>query len=172
VTTYEARQSPTRHTLVCASRTNNTYTFPALPRKSLCQDLVHHQNLTVHPHLPGTAHVHAYPCAVRHQFRILMNTAAGTVDLTPPRHPGGTAPTISKLGAPQMSWSRSTTYSYWRISTSTHTTEHYSLSQSPHLRILCATEPHGDQCGALSGPTRPKTSLIKNYHGLSLLVPD
>ena len=33
--TYEARQSPTRNTLVCASRTNNTYTFPALPRKIL-----------------------------------------------------------------------------------------------------------------------------------------
>jgi hypothetical protein len=37
VPTYEARQSPTRNTLVCASRTNNTYTFPELPRKILCQ---------------------------------------------------------------------------------------------------------------------------------------
>jgi hypothetical protein len=37
-----------------------------------------------------------YPCAVRHQFRIVMNSAASTVDLSPPRHP--TAPTISTLG--------------------------------------------------------------------------
>jgi len=43
-----------------------------------------------------SAHVHAYPCAVRHKFRILMNTAAKTVDLAPPRHP--TTPTNSKLG--------------------------------------------------------------------------
>ena len=33
--TCEARQSPTRNTLVCASRTNNTYTFPALPKNPL-----------------------------------------------------------------------------------------------------------------------------------------
>jgi len=37
VPTYEARQIPTHNTLVCASRTNNTYTFHALPRKILCQ---------------------------------------------------------------------------------------------------------------------------------------
>jgi hypothetical protein len=55
------------------------------PEKAFVK-LVHHQKLTVHPHLPGTAHVHACPYAVRHQFRILMHTAAGTVDLSPPRH--------------------------------------------------------------------------------------
>ena len=94
VPTHETRQIPTHNTLVCASRTNNTYTFHALPRKILCTRLVHHQTLTVHPHLPGSAHVHAPPCAVRHQFRILMNAAASTVDLSPCRHP--TAPTTSE----------------------------------------------------------------------------
>jgi hypothetical protein len=37
VPTHETRQIPTHNTLVCASRTNNTYTFHALPRKILCQ---------------------------------------------------------------------------------------------------------------------------------------
>ena len=37
VPTHQTRQIPTHNTLVCASRTNNTYTFPALPRKILCQ---------------------------------------------------------------------------------------------------------------------------------------
>ena len=37
VPAYEARQSPTRNTLVRASRTNNTYAFSARPRKILCQ---------------------------------------------------------------------------------------------------------------------------------------
>ncbi len=66
------------------------------PEKSSVR-LVHHQNLIVHPHLPGSSHIHAYayPCAVRHQLRILISTAASTVDLTPPRHPS--APTISKV---------------------------------------------------------------------------
>ena len=37
VPTHQTRQIPTHNTLVCASRTNNTYTFHALPRKILCQ---------------------------------------------------------------------------------------------------------------------------------------
>ena len=37
VPTHETRQIPTHNTLVCASCTNNTYTFHALPRKILCQ---------------------------------------------------------------------------------------------------------------------------------------
>jgi hypothetical protein len=37
VPTHETRQIPTHNTLVCASRTNNTYTLHALPRKILCQ---------------------------------------------------------------------------------------------------------------------------------------
>jgi hypothetical protein len=84
-----------RTTLWCALLAQTTPT-PSLhsPEKSSVR-LVHHQNLTVHPHLPGSTHVHAYPCVVRHQFRILMNTAASTVDLAPPHHP--TTPTNSKL---------------------------------------------------------------------------
>jgi hypothetical protein len=76
VRTYEARQSSTRNTLVCASRTNNIFTFPARPRKCLCQDSTSPKSHC----LLGCAHVHAHPCAVRHQFRILMNSA----DLPPP----------------------------------------------------------------------------------------
>ena len=69
-------------TLWCTLLAQTTPT-PSLhsPEKSSVR-LVHHQNLIVHPHLPGSAHIHAYPCAVRHQLRILMNTAASTVDLT------------------------------------------------------------------------------------------
>ena len=37
VPTYGSRQSPKRNTLMCASRTNNTYTFLARPRKVFCQ---------------------------------------------------------------------------------------------------------------------------------------
>jgi hypothetical protein len=83
-------------TLWCAPLAQTTPT-PSLhsPEKSSVR-LVYHQNLIVHQHLPGSAHIHVYPCDVRHQLRILMNTAASTVDLTPPCHPS--APTISKLG--------------------------------------------------------------------------
>ena len=83
-----------RKTLWCALLAQTTLT-PSMhsPEKSSVR-LVHHQNLTVLWHLPGSAHVHAYSCAVRHQFRILMNTAASTVHLSPFRHP--TVPTISE----------------------------------------------------------------------------
>ena len=83
-----------RTTLWCALLAQTTLT-PSMhsPEKSSVR-LVHHQNLTVLWHLPGSAHVHAYSCAVRHQFRILMNTAASTVHLSPFRHP--TVPTISE----------------------------------------------------------------------------
>jgi hypothetical protein len=84
-----------RETLWCALLAQTTPT-PSLhsPEKSSVR-LVHHQNLTVHPHLPSSAHVHVYPCSVRHKFSILMNMAASTVDLSPFRHP--TTPTNSKL---------------------------------------------------------------------------
>ena len=84
-----------RTTLWCALLAQTTLT-PSMhsPEKSSVR-LVHHQNLIVHPHLPGSSHIHAYPSAVRHQLRILISTAASTVDLTPPRHPS--APTISKV---------------------------------------------------------------------------
>ena len=82
-----------RNTMV--SRTNNTYTSPThtsnrycrnkhtLPRQILCQSC----------HAPVLAHVHAYPCDVWHQFRILMNLAASSTAarrecLAQPRTPG------------------------------------------------------------------------------------
>ena len=84
-----------RTTLWCVLLAQTTPT-PSMhsPEKSSVR-LVHHQILTVHPHLPGNTHVHVYPCTVRHQFLILMNTVASTVDLSLFQH--DTTPTNSKL---------------------------------------------------------------------------
>ena len=69
--------------------------LPCTPQKNPLSDwYITKISLSTRTCLVVRTYMRMYPCAVRHQFSILMNTAASTVDLSPFRHP--TTPTNSK----------------------------------------------------------------------------